>query len=51
MCELLTENRRDLPGALPQYLATTKLFACSGNGVRQKARRVTNWKNDSMALH
>ncbi|MGB6041973.1 MAG: hypothetical protein WBF93_02340 [Pirellulales bacterium] len=43
-------NRLDLPGSLRRCLSSTNLIDASGSGVRQKTRRITNWKNGAMAL-
>ena len=48
--EMFTVNRLNLPGALRRCLATTNLIDSTHSGVRQRTRRVTNWKNGSMAL-
>lgn len=48
--EMFTINRLNLPGALRRCLATTNLIDSTHSGVRQRTRRVTNWKNGSMAL-
>jgi len=48
--EMFTVNRLNLPGSLRRCLATTNLIDSTHSGVRQRTRRVTNWKNGSMAL-
>lgn len=48
--ELFTINRLGLPPRLRKCLATTNLIDSTHSGVRQKTRRVTNWKNGAMAL-
>ena len=48
--EMFTINRLNLPGSLRRCLATTNLIDSTHSGVRQRTRRVTNWKNGSMAL-
>jgi putative transposase len=48
--EMFTINRLNLPGALRRCLATTNLIDSTHSGVRQRTKRVTNWKNGSMAL-
>ena len=47
---MFTINRLNLPGSLRRCLATTNLIDSTHSGVRQRTRRVTNWKNGSMAL-
>jgi transposase-like protein len=48
--EMFTINRLNLPGTLRRCLATTNLIDSTHSGVRQRTRRVTNWKNGNMAL-
>jgi transposase-like protein len=48
--ELFTINRLDLPPRLRKCLATTNLIDSTHSGVRQKTRRITNWKNGAMVL-
>ena len=48
--EMFTVNQLDLPGSLRRCLSSTNLIDASGSGVRQKTRRITNWKNGAMAL-
>jgi putative transposase len=48
--EMFTVNRLNLPGSLRRCLTTTNLIDSTHSGVRQRTRRVTNWKNGSMAL-
>lgn len=48
--EMFTVNRLHLPGSLRRCLATTNLIDSTHSGVRQRTRRVTNWKHGSMAL-
>ena len=43
--EMFTVNRLNLPGSLRRCLATTNLIDSTHSGVRQRTRRVTNWKN------
>lgn len=50
MSEMFTINRLGLPPRLRKCLGTTNLIDSSHSGVRQKTRRVTNWKNGTMAL-
>jgi putative transposase len=48
--ELFTINRLGLPPRLKKCLASTNLIDSTHSGMRQKTRRVTNWKNGAMAL-
>lgn len=48
--EMFTINRLGLPPRLKKCLASTNLIDSTHSGMRQKTRRVTNWKNGSMAL-
>ena len=48
--EMFTINRLGLPPRLRKCLGTTNVIDSTHSGVRQKTRRVTNWKNGSMAL-
>lgn len=48
--EMFTVNRLNLPGTLRRCLVTTNLIDSTHSGVRQRTRRVTNWKNGHMAL-
>ena len=48
--EVFTINRLGLPPRLRKCLGTTNVIDSSHSGVRQKTRRVTNWKNGAMAL-
>ncbi|MDA1349238.1 MAG: hypothetical protein O3A47_10325 [Chloroflexi bacterium] len=48
--EMFTINRLGLPPRLRKCLGTTNLIDSTHSGVRQKTRRVTNWKNGAMAL-
>jgi transposase-like protein len=50
LAEMFTINRLGLPGRLRKCLATTNLIDSTHSGMRQKTRRVTNWKNGAMAL-
>ena len=50
LAEMFTINRMDLPAQLRKCLGTTNLIDSTHSGVRQKTRRVTNWKNGMMAL-
>jgi transposase-like protein len=50
MSEMFTINRLGLPPRLRKCLGTTNLIDATHSGVRQKTRRVTNWKNGAMAL-
>lgn len=50
LAELFTINRLGLPPRLKKCLGTTNLIDSTHSGVRQKTRRVTNWKNGAMAL-
>jgi transposase-like protein len=50
LTELFTINRLGLPPRLRKCLGTTNLIDSTHSGVRQKTRRVTNWKNGAMAL-
>ena len=48
--ELFTVNRLGLPKTLRKCLVTTNLIDSSHSGTRQKTRRVTRWKDGTMAL-
>ena len=48
--EMFTINRLGLPPRLRKCLGTTNVIDSTHAGVRQKTRRVTNWKNGAMAL-
>lgn len=48
--ETFTVKRLGLPANLCRCLNSTNLIDSSQSGVRQKTRRVTNWKNGQMAL-
>ena len=48
--EMFTINRLGRPPRLRKCLGTTNVIDRTHSGVRQKTRRVTNWKNGSMAL-
>jgi putative transposase len=48
--EMFTINRLDLPPRLRKCLGTTNVIDSTHSGVREKTRRVTNWKNGAMAL-
>ena len=48
--EMFTINRLGLPPRLSKCLGTTNVIDSTHSGVRQKTRRVTNWKNGAMAL-
>lgn len=50
LAETFTVKRLGLPGTLCRCLHSTNLIDSSQSGVRQKSRRVTNWKNGQMAL-
>ena len=50
MHEMFTINRLGLPPRLRKCLGSTNLIDSTHSGVRQKTRRVTNWKNGAMAL-
>jgi len=50
LTEMFTINRLGLPPQLRKCLGTTNLIDSTHSGVRQKTRRVTNWKNGAMAL-
>ena len=43
-------NRLGLPAALRTCLTTTNIIDSTHSGIRQRTRRVTNWKNGEMAL-
>ena len=47
---MFTINRLGLPPRLRKCLGSTNLIDSTHSGVRQKTRRVTNWKNGAMAL-
>ena len=47
---MFTINRLGLPPRLRKCLGTTNVIDSTDSGVRQKTRRVTNWKNGTMAL-
>ena len=48
--EMFTINRLGLPLRLRRCLGTTNVIDSTHSGVRQKTRRMTNWKNGAMAL-
>ena len=50
LSEMFTINRLGLPPRLRKCLGLTNLIDSTHSGVRQKTRRVTNWKNGAMAL-
>lgn len=50
LAEMFTINRLGLPPRLRKCLGTTNLIDSTHSGMRQKTRRVTNWKNGAMAL-
>lgn len=50
LTEMFTINRLGLPPRLKKCLASTNLIDSTHSGMRQKTRRVTNWKNGAMAL-
>ena len=47
---IFTVNRLGLPAALRTCLTTTNIIDSTHSGIRQRTRRVTNWKNGEMAL-
>ena len=48
--EIFTVNRLGLPASLRRCLTTTNIIDSTHAGIRQRTRRVTNWKNGEMAL-
>jgi transposase-like protein len=48
--EMFTVNRLGLPSSLRKCLTTTNIIDSTHAGIRQRTRRVTNWKNGEMAL-
>jgi transposase-like protein len=48
--ETFTVNAMGLPAALRRCLATTNIIESPQSGVRMRTRRVTRWKDGSMAL-
>jgi transposase-like protein len=48
--ELFTINRLSLPGTLRRCLGTTNIIDSTHAGVRQRTRRVANWRDGQMAL-
>ena len=50
LSEMFTINRLGLPPRLRKCLGSTNLIDSTHSAVRQKTRRVTNWKNGAMAL-
>jgi len=50
LSEMFTINRLGLPPRLRKCLGSTNVIDSTHSGVRQKTRRVTNWKNGAMAL-
>ena len=48
--EIFTVNRLGLPAARRTCLTTTNIIDSTHSGIRQRTRRVTNWKNGEMAL-
>ena len=47
--EIFTVNRLGLPASLRTCLTTTNIIDSTHSGIRQRTRRVTNWKNGEMA--
>jgi len=50
LADMFTINRLGLPSRLRKCLGTTNLIDSTHSGMRQKTRRITNWKNGTMAL-
>ena len=50
LSDMFTINRLGLPPRLRKCLGTTNVIDSTHSGVRQRTRRVTNWKNGTMAL-
>ena len=50
LSEMFTINRLGLPPRLRKCLGSTNVIDSTHSGMRQKTRRVTNWKNGAMAL-
>ncbi len=50
LAETFTVNTIGLPKSLRRCLSTTNIIESPHSGVRQKTRRVTRWKDQSMAL-
>ena len=48
--EMFTVSRLGLPSSLAKCLTTTNIIDSTHSGLRQRTRRVTNWKNGEMAL-
>ena len=42
-------SRLGLPASLRRCLTTTNIIDSTHSGIRQRPRRVTNWKNGEMA--
>lgn len=50
LTEMFTINRLGLPPRLRKCLGSTNVIDSTHSGMRQKTRRVTNWRNGAMAL-
>ena len=50
LAEMFTINQLGLPPRLRKCLGSTNVIDSTHSGMRQKTRRVTNWKNGAMAL-
>lgn len=50
LSDMFTINRLGLPPRLKKCLSSTNVIDSTHSGVRKKTRRVTNWKNGTMAL-
>ena len=48
--EIFTVNRLGLPASLRTCLTTTNIIDSTHSGIRQRTRRVTNWKNGEMSF-
>ena len=48
--EIFTVNRLGLPRITAHVPTTTNIIDSTHSGIRQRTRRVTNWKNGEMAL-
>lgn len=46
--EMFTINRLGLPSSLRRCLGSTNIIDSTHAGIRQRTRRVTNWKNGAM---
>jgi len=50
LSEMFTINRLGLPSELRRCLGSTNIIDSTHSGIRQKTRRVTNWKDGTMVM-